>query len=536
MKNLFFALLVLLGATSVQAQKVQSQFGEELKFKGGIDYSSPIALLGNKLYARAIKPKFMSPYPYSYITVIDAKTLKVISTEEMVLPNKKADVISIIMAKGQKWAITRNTDKKTKVDIVEAYQINAQGKIMPKAFPMASFIDKKGGSLFSFSTYEASSTVVFSPDSSKIGLLINANLKKKENELFYVKVFNTKDMSQVWEQVVTLPYSEKRYELRSTVVNDKGEVMFTGKLYNDEKARNSKSKTEAAYKYVLHNFDGKTPAGNEFLLDLNGKFIESSFVIVRPDNGNTVAAGFYGNERASAGIFGGDGGAGGEVVNGVYYIEIEKGTNKVVNQFMTDVPGDKIKYVSRAVHNKKKNGLEGYTHIKDVYFKKNGSMIIVASTYHITVTTDSRGRTQTYYHDYDAPILSFTQKGDLEWGTSAAKFVTTQAAAIVGTETFFKDDNVFILYNDDIKNAERTLDKEPSGLGVFDKACVMLAKIDGSGKLDRKVLVTKKELDGYWFAPGECIRVGTSEFVFSAVKIGLLGGRDYKIGRIKLGE
>jgi hypothetical protein len=201
------------------------------------------------------------------------------------------------------------------------------------------------------------------------------------------------------------------------------------------------------------------------------------------------------------------------------------------------VPGDKIKYVTKATHNKKKNGLEGYTKIKDVYFKKNGSMIIVTSTYHITQSTDSKGRTRTTYHDYDAPVLCFTQKGEMEWATAIAKFQSSNWAGMVGTETFFKNDNLFMIYNDDIKNAERTLDKEPSPLGIFDKACVMLSKVDAAGKLERKVLVTKKELDGYWFSPGQCIRVGDSEFVFSAVKVFIIGmGVDSKIGRIKLSE
>lgn len=56
---------------------------------------------------------------------------------------------------------------------------------------------------------------------------------------------------------------------------------------------------------------------------------------MRPDNGNTVAAGFYGNDRNDS-FFGNTT----EIVNGVYYIAVEKGTNKVVNKFMTEVLGE----------------------------------------------------------------------------------------------------------------------------------------------------------------------------------------------------
>jgi hypothetical protein len=536
MKKILFLMLCLHSVLNVEAQTVKSQFGEQLKFKGGIDFSRPIALVGNTLYAVATKPRMFSSFPETYITLIDAKTLKVTSTEELEFENKKTDVLDVFMAQGQKWVFTRNTNKKTKVDIIEAFALNADGKKSEKAAPMAEFMDKKSDSFFGWEPLEAGATIVYSPDSTKIGLVVNANLKKKENELFYLKVFNIKDMSKVWEQVVKLPYSEKRYVLQSAVVNDNGNIQFTGKLFNDEKAKESLSKTVAGYKFVLHDFDGKMEKGNEFLIDLGGKFIESSFVKIRPDNGNTVASGFYANERNG-------------VVNGVYYIEVAKGTNNVVNKFITNVPGDKIKYITKTVHNKSKNGLEAYTKVKDVYFKKNGNMIITASTYHYTVTHNiQKGTTTVTHHDFDAIALSFTPKGVLEWGTSAAKFATVSISFSafgpltyyskrppmnIGTRTFFKDDNLFFIYNDDVKNEDKDLNKEPSRLGMFDKVGVMLTKIDSKGALDRSVLVTKKELDGYWFGSAYCISLGDDEFIFAAVKQSF-GNVSHKIGRIKL--
>jgi hypothetical protein len=106
----------------------------------------------------------------------------------------------------------------------------------------------------------------------------------------------------------------------------------------------------------------------------------------------------------------------------------------------------------------------------------------------------------------------------------------------LGAKCIFKNDNLFLIYNDSEKNLEKEPNGEPKGLGLFGRSVVTLALVNSEGKLSRKALTTKKELEGFLFSPVFSENIANDDFIFVSLKAQLFGALKNKIARIKIGE
>ncbi len=330
--------------------------------------------------------------------------------------------------------------------------------------------------------------------------------------------------------MIELPYTEKQFDEKLVAVTNKGEVQIVGKLFGDQKAKDRKSKIEAGYKYIIRTYSPTNTEGKEYIVDLGGKFIEQIFIRTRPDNGNVVIAGMYSNEHNNS-LFRASG-----VLHGFFYLEIAP-DGKVANKYIKDLNASKIKNISAELLNEKQNGLSPNVDVIDVFFKKDGSLIVVTEDSYFTQTTSpNSGRTRTTYHNNDNIIICLDPKGDIKWTVSVPKKqIGRESKVALGASAIFKDDNLFLIYNDSAANLEKEPDGRPKGLGLFGKSVVTLALVSPDGKLTRKALATTKEIEGFIFAPLLSERLTDDELVFVSVRLGLVGVSKYKLARIKIG-
>jgi hypothetical protein len=503
MKKIFLLLTTCLFMTSANAQNANFKFGEKLIFQKGMSFTKPFGFEKDKVYAFAQEPKMN--YSIISVAVIDAKTMAV-ERIEPVIGKENTSVISGFVAQGQRWIFTRTVDKKTNTDAIEAYKFTKTGKIQDKAYPMKTFQDEKVRG-FGESQENASVRVLFSPDSSKVGLFINTNLKHTDKETFYLKVFNTKDMSKVWEQTVATTYSEQRYTWFSVVMNNEGQIQCCATLLDIEGRLSVPTREKLGYKYVMNTFDSKSAKANEFPIILEGKRQMSCFIKVNPENGNTILSGFYADDYY-------------HFSNGVFFIEIEKSTNQVVNSFKTPLPFDKIRNTTKAIFTKKQNTLWRESKISDIFVKTNGEIAFVI---------ENAGGTP--YKDLDIIVLNTGSKGSFKWATSIPRSIEDTDASSYGGLAFLHNDDVYILYNDHKENINVESAQKIKTVYRIKDIGILVAKINTNGDLNQKLLATHKETDDYLLATNYFLLANKKE-IYCFIRT----GDAYKMARANIME
>jgi hypothetical protein len=518
MNKIFPIALFLLGAMNSEAQQLQAKLSSELKFDKKINHNGFLGISKNTIYALAqkIEVKPINNVLYGYSSTIDAKTMTLTNCGPIVVPDKDAKFLDLTMLGGQAWLFTRSSSKKNDVDFIKAYKLDTKGQVEQKAYPIAEFVDKKNLKLTTSEPVEASVGIRISDDSSKFCIIVYANEPSKEKAKFYIKVLNIKDMTMLWEQSIILPFERYRYQENLSKLTNDGNFVIGGKLYNGDDLRYEVKDKKPSYKYILYDFDGSNSKGNDYILDLGDKFMNEINIAIREDNGNTVITGMYANEKN-------------KIVNGFYYMEIEKNTGTVINKYLTEIQSDKIKYASSSILEKKKNGLVNFARINSVYFKKNGGFLLATSCHQIT----SGGGGETY----DDIIFSISSKGSVEWATAVPRNFGNQNFSKIFTKIFYKNDNFFIVYSDNEANVKLPLDKKVSRTSNIKNNALMLCKIDPKGKLSRRALISAKTMDGYFLSAYDYVQTGKNEWSFSVRKYNQFTGEtNTKICRMSFVE
>ncbi len=514
-----FILLCLVAMTSIStgvAQKVTAKWSEEQDPKKGTPTDN--------FWVKNGKVFFVSEFG---ITTADVKTLKILEKHDFKVATKKTTFLEVVMVKGKVWLFTRNTADK--VNYVKAYPIDDNGKVIEAPIELAAFKDDKK----TFATDNKGTTVIIlnSRDSSKIAVVINSNGKEKEKALSYVNVFDT-DLKRLWTQVIEFPYIQKQFQVKCNVVTNTGEIQLVTKVYDDQKAEECKSETQAAYKYVICTYSAKNSKGKETAVDLGGKFVGSIYVKTRPDNGNTMIIGLYANKNTNKSF------TSTMVLNGFFYTEVAP-DGKVANKYTTEINATKIKSISKEILREKENGMTAQLMIKDVFFKKDGSIVVLTEQFYSTFSQqyNSKGQpsgSSTIYHADDNIVLSFDPKGKLKWATDVPK---RQAAAnlqsSVGARAFFKNDNLFLIYIDLLTNLKKEPDGTPPSTARGVPAVTAIALIASDGKLTRKAFNAPKESKEYVYFRNWSERLNDDEFLYTAVKSRLFNYK-YKLVRMKL--
>jgi hypothetical protein len=514
MKTIYSIALLLLGAINLQAQQLQARLSSELKYEKSVFHGDIIGVAGNKIYALAsrVDKKNVDGGLYGQMTVIDAKTMTLMSSVPIAVPDKASTLLSTRMLKGQPWIFTRVSSRKAGVDFIKAYKLDLKtGEVNPKEYPIAEFIDKKNLKISTWLPKEASVNILTSSDSSKFCLLVEANTERKEHHKSYVKVFDAKTMTPLWEQTIEIPFPKYRYELKVMNLTNQGEMEFLGKMYDTDKLKESVSKTEAAYKYVAYLFDGTNTKGSDYILDLGGKFVTKITSRTRPDNGNYVIMGLYADKRNIT-------------VNGLYYMEIEKNTGKVVDKYMTTIAADKIKYLPKAVFEKKENGLTYIATMDGVLFKKNGDFTFIIGTDYTVTSSDGKGNSSSYFKTYGSIAIGVSKTGEMQWGTAMPRDFSSSFADVAFAPMFFKNDCLFMVYNDSEANAKTPVGEKIKHSHSNKKGATVTVKVDANGKLSRRLLLSEQTLDGHAIKTNDGIQLSTNEYVFAARKYNLLKG------------
>lgn len=208
------------------------------------------------------------------LTRYDSK-FKEIKSNTFVADEKGYRMNGFLRFKNLIYLMSNKYDKETKSTGYFAQPINVT-TLNPEVtlINFGSFEARGGG--FLSSRVESEVKFVLSKDSSKLLVFALTPYNKKENEKYYMAVYDD-NMKKLWEKTVELPYLDKYVAMFDYFVTNRGEVGVLFKHY-DQEVKKESIKAEGgkvpAYKTKLLIYNSSNSKPPEMIFNLNDKYVD----------------------------------------------------------------------------------------------------------------------------------------------------------------------------------------------------------------------------------------------------------------------
>jgi hypothetical protein len=490
MTKTYLLAILLLAIISVNAQQVTVTWGEESKKE--LDYQSLVNGQGSDMVKLCFethggggffgKKKTITPILSRY-----NDKLAEVTTREIGADDNDVNFNTLISIKKKLFMFTSQYDKGDKSTNFYCQSLNIT----------TLNSDGPNVSLGSFDainkTSQTSVGYFLSNDSSKIMMFGKAPYKKKENEKYYMGVYD-QDMKKMWDNTVELPYLDKFVDVLSSVVTNDGKVGVIIKHYDQEVTKESvrgDGSRMPSYKtkFLLYEKGNNKPT--EFVLDLKDKFVHAIRLTSDKDN-NFVLFGLYKSKYNG-------------YVNGYFVTAIDRITKVVKLSKMEAFPDDLVELVKKdkqASDKESDPGLHTDFQLSTVLGRGDGSTdylleyfkLIIRTVYHST--GNGGGYYTTYYEYHYGDIIDINIKQDKavftripKWQKSTDKVLYSHFKALP------YNDKLLLFYNDDRDNVDRDLSKRPDDVVKFGRSILMMAVVDSKGGISRQSILDHKKMD-----------------------------------------
>jgi hypothetical protein len=379
-------------------------------------------------------------------------------------------------------------DKETKSTSYFAQPINVNTLNTEGGLVNFGSFEARGGGWFSGPS-ESIVKFISSKDSSKLLVFALTPYNKKENEKYYMAVYDD-NMKKLWEKTVELPYLDKFVMMYDYFVTNQGEVGVLFKHYDQEVKKESVKVDGArvpAYKTKLLIYNKTTTKPVEMVFNLNDKFVHD-IDLTTDATDNLTMFGTYKIKESGH-------------VNGYFISTIDRKTNSVSLKKMDAFPQELIELLDEDDQGSKKEkdpGLQTWFRLKHNGLRENGSLDYVLEFYRMTehTRTDSRGSSRTYYtYEYgDIIVINVNSAGKSTFVRIPKMQYSTDFTAASGFVTLTYKNKLYFFYNDDKDNIIRDLAKKPESCTRFGKSSFVMTTVDEKGAFTREELFTNKDL------------------------------------------
>jgi len=319
-----------------------------------------------------------------------------------------------------------------------------------------------------------------SGDSTKLVVYYDLPFQKGEAERFGYLVLD-RGLNVLSKREVTMPYDDELVVIKNYQLSNEGELFLSALLYNEKPQPKRGGKVN--YKYLIISYRPNTDDANQYIVDLEGKFItDLQFLIAESA---LICGGLYSEE----GIDG---------VKGTFYMSLDPATNKVKHATFKEFPAD---FLQQFMSPKKvKKGKELYKYdLRELLWQKDGSVLMLAEQYYISTTTspvsDGRGgytyRSTYSYHYNDIIAVHVTALGQIDWTTKIPKTqISRNDRGRYSSFVFGQDVNkTYLLFNDNPKNMEAATGKKTANLIRNKKTVLVMVTLDSEGGLSKQVVL-----------------------------------------------
>ncbi len=363
---------------------------------------------------------------------------------------------------------------------------------------------------------EGTFSLEFSRDSSKILVFSQLPYRKNTPEKYQIKVMD-KQLNEIWEQDVTLPYPDEKFTIEEYRVDTEGNVFVLGVIFKDGYRKRRSGRPN--YQYTLLTYSKNGSLAPEYKIDLKDQFItDLTFRIQK--NGDPVCTGFYSDKNSYS-------------MRGTYFFKINRKTGDVYNinmkefefDFLTELMSDRKKRraerAEESNNNKRQTELFQYD-LDKLVLRSDGGAVLIAEQYYITTENDRyrdqygywQTRTTNTYHYNDIIVVNINPDGEIDWASHVPKrqvtsndggYFSSYSIAVTGKA-------IYMVFNDNGKNFEKGKEAHKTYAYNGSRSIVTLAEVKPDGSVNRYPLFSNKE-EGIITRPKVCKQTAKDEII-----------------------
>lgn len=418
-------------------------------------------------------------------------------------------------------------DKETKSTgyYAQAIDLNTLNPV-GNTISFGSFEARSGG-WFS-SARESQVNFIQSRDSSKLLVFALTPYTKKENEKYYLAVYD-EAMNKLWDKTVELPYEDKYVIMFDYFITNKGDVGVLFKHY-DQEVKKESVKVDGArvpsYKTKLLIYNKNTTNPKEMIFDVDNKFVENVDLSTDASDNLTLFGTYKVKESGH--------------LTGYFISSIDPVSQKITLKKMEQFPqalNELLDEDDQGLKKEKDPGPQIWFKFRESLIRDNKSEDFLLEFYKKTQVTvsDERGRSRTYYtYEFgDIIDINITQSGKSTFVRIPKMQYSTDFTMCSGYISMIYGNKLCLFYNDDKDNITRDLAKKPEACKKFGKSSFVMTILDDKGEFTREQLYSNDDMP-VTTCTIYCNKLGKNKISLYAQKINALSRAKDMLGYLEL--
>lgn len=327
-------------------------------------------------------------------------------------------------------------------------------------------------------------------------------------------------LNELWSGVVKMPYTEKKMNNIDYTIDNAGNVYILAEIYKDNTTKRVTKEGNPNYFLEMIRVDFEDQSVTSSKVEAKDKFIDA-ISFFEGKNEELILAGYYRKNYKSG-------------VDGVFMIKVN-GEGELYDEVSYEIPAEIIKqYMSEKSQEKleKKEEKDDLTianlYLRNVEFNEDGSITLIGERYYSVTRCDSKGNCTTTYYYMEMLLTSIGSDGELQYMKKLPK--NQRGSSYRGGMGFYylgSEMNHYMLFMDNLKNVNLTLDKAPAGHLDGKGGFLTGYKVNKeTGETERVSLFDVRNVNGmelHQFATSRIIQINDNEF---AVECYIKGKQD----------
>ncbi len=382
--------------------------------------------------------------------------LNVIDNRSIELPeikNKEVEYMSSTNIAGKPFIFSRYYDRKMNKYFVFSSEVDTEKASFKKHYELVEVKDDD------FKKRRNPFTTAISEDSTKVVFLTEYPTKRNENVKYGVTVLD-RDMKELWSKDIRINEKDKDFRFTSIKIDKKGNIHFAARLRMSREEKRD-ADANSRYYYNVYSYFHEEEELKQYEVGFKDE-IMSTLRLTVDDNDQLVGMGFYSERK----IFGG--------YKGFFYFRVNPETQAVEATNLSPFDKDLIASLYNNERQGKRKADKGkfppYTIRKSIGLS-DGKIAVIAEHYFRT-ESDERisylfGNVVVMFLDSEGKMTTAQVIKKKQYATSKVEgpsllqmfglglYPGTNEVAYYGISIIQKDDDIYILYNDNPKNKER---------------------------------------------------------------------------------
>lgn len=503
--------ILLLLVQFTHAQKLELVWGQETKKKGIGSTLHKVVSTEDNHYKVVFGPEPLNNNPKYQKSFFISNNINHTEEYSFELPTEDKEMVFWIknsfFVNGNLRSFVQSTNKKTRIISLYCLTIDKAGKIIDKKL----MTEMPYQHSFNGQVYNSGRIDVKHLKERNQFLVVNSltNDKKETDELNF-KLYDM-DLNLSMNKVIKLPYPNSKFDWVSYQIDESNNIYIEGNFIID---KNTVKKALLVYKK-----DEQKPS--EIPVDFGNANVLSN-VKFSYNNGSLNFIGFYHGEK--------------EGLLGVCVTKIDANSLKTtVEELIPFSPNDLLKF-GEEKQIAKDGGLKSNFNIEHVIENKNGEILIIAEPYKSITTSWGKGDYTTKITLGNIMVIKVNKNNQLSWVSNVNKTQISSDidASYTSFTTMMDDANLYIIYNDHIKNSG-----SPNGewgtkiieLDIYHKETVITAATINlsDGAIRREVIYNPKEKDKNTFMPRKSFKLNQKQLLTYGQR-----GNKFKFGILTL--